>query len=150
MKKAGALKFLAWAATGGRLLLGAVFLYAGMIKAAAPAEEFTYAIESYKVVPELLALVTAYTLPWIEIALGTLLLAAVYLRLALIATGALLLVFEALLLSVIVRQIPVASCGCFGPAFPMSPGTEFMINLLLLLISFGLWKRERVGFSNPA
>lgn len=140
MREKGALKLSAWAATGGRLLLGAVFLYAGIIKAAAPAEEFAYAIESYKVVPGWLALVTAYTLPWFEIALGALLLAGVYLRLALAATVALLFVFEALLLSVIIRKIPVASCGCFGSAFAMSPGTEFFVNLLLAATTLLAWK----------
>lgn len=135
-------KFLALASTGGRLLLGAVFLYAGIIKAVAPAEEFAYAIESYKVVPGWLALAAAYALPWLEIALGALLLASAYLRLALAATAGLLLVFEALLLSVIIRKIPVESCGCFGSAFPMSPGTEFLTNLFMLLIVTRLWQRE--------
>lgn len=132
MKEAGARKLRECAATGGRLLLGAVFLYAGVIKAAAPAEEFAYAIESYRVLPDWLALAAAYTLPWIEIGLGAMLLAAVYLRPALAAAGALLAVFEALLLYVIVRKIPVASCGCFGSALAMSPAAEFIMNLLLL------------------
>lgn len=148
MNKKDALKLSACAATGGRLLLGAVFLYAGVVKAAAPAEEFAYAIESYKVVPGWLALFTAYTLPWLEIALGALLMSAVCLRLALAATGALLVAFEALLLSVIIRKIPVASCGCFGSAFVMSPGTEFLTNLFMLLIAATLWRRERAVNTN--
>ena len=136
-------RFLAFAAVGGRLLLGAVFLYAGIIKAAAPAEEFAYAIETYKVVPGWLALAAAYALPWLEIVLGALLLTAVYLRLALAATGALLLVFEALLVSVIIRKIPVASCGCFGSAFVMSPGAEFLTNLFLLCAVVLAWPARR-------
>lgn len=131
------------AAAGGRLLLGAVFLYAGIIKAAAPAEEFAYAIESYKVVSGWLALAAAYALPWLEIALGALLLSAVYLRLALAVSGALLLMFEALLLSVIIRKIPVTSCGCFGSAFAMSPGTEFLMNLVLLCAVVLAWPARR-------
>lgn len=140
MKVKGAPKCFLWAAAGGRLLLGAVILYAGVIKAAAPAEEFAYAIESYKVVPAWLALVTAYVLPWIEIALGALLLSAVCMRLALAATVGLLIIFEALLLSVIIRKIPVASCGCFGSSFAMSPGTEFLMNLFLLGAALLAWR----------
>ena len=34
-----------------RLVLGGVFVYSGWLKAVAPAEEFAYAIETYKVVP---------------------------------------------------------------------------------------------------
>jgi len=110
-------------------------------KAAAPAAEFAYAIESYKAVPVWLALTTAYALPWLEIILGTLLLTAVCLRPALAAAGALLLSFEVLILSVLIRKIPVASCGCFGSAFAMPPGAEFLTNLFMLLIAIWLWKR---------
>lgn len=115
-----------------RLLLGTVFFAAGLLKVIAPAEEFAYAIESYKVLPAWAALAASYTLPWAEILIGALLIAGLRARAAALAAGGLLLLFEGLLLSAIVRKLPVTACGCFGSAFSAPPPVEFAMNLLLL------------------
>lgn len=127
----------------GRALAGGVFAYAGFTKAAAPVEEFAYAIESYRLLSPFLSLAAAYILPWAELLLGLLLLAGVYTRPAAAAAGALLLAFEGFLLSVIIRKIPVTSCGCFGAGVAASPPTEFMLNLLTLSAAYLAWKYGR-------
>ncbi|HBB67889.1 MAG TPA: DoxX family protein, partial [Elusimicrobia bacterium] len=50
-----------------RLAVGGVFVYAGTIKLLAPAEEFAYAIETYKVTGPALSLWAAYIMPWLEL-----------------------------------------------------------------------------------
>lgn len=133
----------AWLGLLGRTLAGGVFAYAGFIKAAAPVEEFAYAIESYRILSPFLSLAAAYILPWAELLLGLLLLAGLYTKPAAAAAGALLVGFEGFLLSVIIRKIPVTNCGCFGAGVSSSPPTEFALNLLTLAASYLAWKYGR-------
>ena len=123
-----------------RLLAGGVFIYAGFMKATAPAEEFAYAIETYKVVPPDIAMYTALAVPWIEIFLGVFLAAGVFVRWSALFIGAMLVGFEGLLLQAIVRKLPVTSCGCFGASGSNSLGHEFAQNLLFLAAAALAWK----------
>jgi len=125
-----------------RLALGGVFIYAGLIKALAPAEEFGYAIESYKVLNAQLSLYSAYVVPWIELYAGLLLAAGVFTRWSALFTGAMLVFFEALLGQAWLRHLPVTSCGCFGSTGSNSIGHEFVQNLGLLLLT---WAAFRYG-----
>ncbi|MFA6433219.1 MAG: DoxX family protein [Elusimicrobiales bacterium] len=123
-----------------RLLAGGIFIYAGFLKAVAPAEEFAYAIETYKVVPAGPAMFAALTVPWIELYLGVFLAAGVFTDLAALAAGAMLLGFEGLLLQAMIRKLPVTSCGCFGASMHNSLGYEFFQNLLFLAAAALAWK----------
>jgi uncharacterized membrane protein YphA (DoxX/SURF4 family) len=123
-----------------RLTLGGVFIYAGLIKALAPAEEFGYAIESYKLFGAGLALWIAYIAPWIELYAGLLLAGGVFTRWSALFTGAMLVFFEFLLGQAWLRHLPVTSCGCFGSTGSNSLGHEFIQNLGLLLLAWGAFK----------
>ena len=130
--KAGIKGIIGFAA---RLVLGAVFAYAGFLKAVAPAEEFAFAIETYKVVPQSLAMLSALTVPWLEIYLGVFLIAGLFGRLSALLTGAMLVFFEGLLLQAMLRGLPVTSCGCFGASKSSSLEHELFQNLLLLALA---------------
>ena len=123
-----------------RLLAGGVFIYAGFLKAAAPVEEFAYAMETYRVVPAGLTIVFALIVPWIEIYLGVFLTAGVFTGYSALAVAAMLLGFEGLLLQAIIRKLPVTSCGCFGASMSNSLAYEFVQNLLLLALAALAWK----------
>ena len=123
-----------------RLLAGGVFIYAGFLKAAAPAEEFAYAIETYRIVPAGLAMFAALTVPWIEIYLGVFLATGIFTRYSALAACAMLLGFEGLLLQAMARSLPVTSCGCFGASRSNSLGYEFVQNLLFLAAAALAWK----------
>lgn len=123
-----------------RVALGGVFIYAGLIKALAPAEEFGYAIESYKVLNSQYSLWAAYLTPWIELYAGLLLAAGVFTRWSALFTGAMLFFFEALLGQAWLRKLPVTSCGCFGSTGSNSLGHEFTQNLGLLLLAWAAFK----------
>lgn len=124
----------------GRLTAGAVFVYAGFLKLAAPAEEFAYAIETYKVMPDSLALLAAKTVPWGELYLGVLLIAGLYTRLAALATGGLLVFFELLLAQAWLRGLPVTNCGCFGSNSSNPLWLEFILNLVWLGATWAAWR----------
>ncbi|HBW23854.1 MAG: hypothetical protein A2X28_11060 [Elusimicrobia bacterium GWA2_56_46] len=118
-----------------RLAAGGVFIYAGFLKASAPAEEFAYAIESYRVLPAALTLPAALAVPWLELYLGVFLTAGIFIRQSAFCVIAMLLGFEGLLLQALVRGLPVTSCGCFGASGSNSLGHEFVQNLAFLALA---------------
>ncbi len=133
-----------------RLIVGGVFIYAGVVKALAPVEEFAYAIESYQVINAKLSLWSAYLMPWIELWAGLLLAAGVFTRLSALFNGAMLVFFELLLGQAWLRGLPVTSCGCFGSTGSNSIGHEFLQNIVLLALTAlafryaGLWSADRL------
>jgi uncharacterized membrane protein YphA (DoxX/SURF4 family) len=118
-----------------RLILGGVFVYSGWVKAVAPAEEFAYAIETYRVVPAALTMFIAVTVPWLELYLGVFLFTGVFTGSSAFCLGAMLIGFEGLLLQAIIRKLPVTSCGCFGASKSHSLAHEFAQNLVLLALA---------------
>lgn len=125
-----------------RLAVGGVFVYAGLVKAMSPAEEFGYAIESYKVLNAQLSLYAAYVMPWIELWAGLLLAGGVFTRLSALFSAAMLAFFELLLAQAWLRHLPVTSCGCFGSGHSNSLGREFAQNLVFLALA---WLAFRYG-----
>jgi len=123
-----------------RLAVGGVFIYAGLLKALAPAEEFGYAIESYKVFNAQLSLWAAYTAPWLELYAGLLLAAGVFTRLSAAFSGVMLLFFEAMLGQAWLRGLPITSCGCFGSGYGNSLAHEFTQNLVFLALAWATFK----------
>lgn len=116
----------------GRLCAGGIFIYSGFLKFSAPAEEFAYAIETYKVMPAALALFAARTVPWVEFFLGVLLVAGLYIRFSALAIGAMLVFFEFLLAQAWLRGLPVTNCGCFGSGSSNPLWLEFLLNIVWL------------------
>ncbi len=125
-----------------RLAVAGVFVYAGVLKLLAPAEEFGYAIETYRVLNSQLSLYVAYVLPWLELWVGLLLAAGVFTRVSALASGLMLAVFEAMLAQAWLRGLPVTSCGCFGSSHSHSLGHEFLQNLVCLAL---VWLAFRYG-----
>jgi uncharacterized membrane protein YphA (DoxX/SURF4 family) len=100
-------------ALGLRVALGALFVYAGVLKLPDPTG-FATEITNYRFLPELAPWLAA-TVPSIEIALGLTLIFApkLWRRAAALAAGGLLAVFTIAVTQVVARGINV-SCGCFG------------------------------------
>ena len=96
-----------------RVVLGAIFLYAGIIKLKDPWELFALAISSYQILPLKAVELVARTLPWAEVLIGVMLIAGVGLRIAASACSLLLLVFFALMIRAYAKGMEI-SCGCFG------------------------------------
>lgn len=118
-----------------RLAVGGIFVYGGVVKALAPAEEFAYAIETYRVLNAQLSLYAAYVTPWVELWAGLLLIAGVFTRWTALFTGAMLVFFELLLGQAMLRKLPITSCGCFGSSGSNSITVEFLLNILYLVLT---------------
>ena len=85
-----------------RLIIGGVLLVAGGLKAFVPAEAAS-AVAAYKILPTQIAHILGYALPWFEIAIGLLLIIGVAVRLSAMASGAIMVVFIAAIISVWAR-----------------------------------------------
>jgi uncharacterized membrane protein YphA (DoxX/SURF4 family) len=133
----------------GRLLLGGIFIYAGYAKLtypnhnlwpyfmlkfslAANLSTFAFQVESYKVLGAAGSAVVARTLPFVEIALGVLLLVGWQLRIWASVATAILLGFLVLVTRAYLLHMEI-NCGCFATPEPISLKKIFQDGALLLL-----------------
>ena len=119
-----------------RLVVGAVLVYAGAIKAAGPAEEFALVIGGYRVLPDDMNITLATFLPWVELLLGWSLILGFRLKAAGAGALALFAGFLAALASVQARGITLPNCGCFGDAIHFSPAQAFLVDSVLTSLAF--------------
>ena len=113
-----------------RLLLGAVFIYAAYTKLRQSWLLFALSIDSYQLLPEWAVFALARTLPALELALGVLLVAGVWLRYLSIAAAAILALFFSVMVVSYFRGAGI-DCGCFGLGEPLSAKTLFRDGVLL-------------------
>jgi uncharacterized membrane protein YphA (DoxX/SURF4 family) len=109
-----------WLGTAVRLGLAAVWLFAGGSKVTDLAASGR-AVNAYQVMPYDLAEVVGAALPFIEIALGLLLLAGLATRLAAWISVGILVVFIAGIISAWARGLSI-DCGCFGGGGQLAAG----------------------------
>ncbi len=102
-----------------RLVVGGVLLVAGGLKAFKPSEAAS-AVAAYKILPNNIAHVIGYALPWLEIAVAILLIIGLSARFAAIVSGAIMVVFVAAIISVWARGLLI-DCGCFGGGGAIDP-----------------------------
>jgi uncharacterized membrane protein YphA (DoxX/SURF4 family) len=106
--------------TGARVVLGLVLLVAGALKIADP-QSSVAAVRAYRLLPEDGARLVGWGLPFLELALGLLLLTGLATRAVALATAGLLLVLLAGVVSAAARGLSI-DCGCFGGGGPVPPG----------------------------
>lgn len=102
-----------------RLLLGCVFVYAGIDKILDP-QAFAQVIANYQIFPSTGINLMAVIIPWVELVLGTLLIVGRLLPGAVLLTDILLVSFLACLLFNVARGLNV-HCGCFGTSMEGDP-----------------------------
>lgn len=95
-----------------RLVVGALFVYAGVVKIAEPLD-FAENIANYQLVGQSLSFLAALVLPWLEVFSGAFLIAGIRRRAAALLVSLMLGAFILLTLITIVRGLNV-DCGCFG------------------------------------
>ncbi len=116
----------------GRLILGAVFVYAAYTKFRSPWMLFAMSINSYQILPEWAVTFVARTLPWFEMALGLLLLIGLKIRWTASAAASLLIFFFAAMLRAYFKNMGI-DCGCFGFGERLGPLTLARDASLLVL-----------------
>ena len=127
-----------------RVALAAVFAGAAVTKIAHPAD-FHSAIQTYRMLPELLVAIVAVWLPWFELCTALALLWPAHGRAALWLVFVLSLVFLAAIAQAWWRGLDIV-CGCFGrPAAVSGAGyLQYLLRDLAFLAAAGwLLGRER-------
>ena len=105
-------KILKNTAVAARLILAGVFIYASYDKILRPAP-FAEAVYNYQILPENLIHIAALVLPWLELLLGLLLLAGVWMPGAVIGVNLLMVTFLSAIAFNLYRGLDIA-CGCFS------------------------------------
>jgi uncharacterized membrane protein YphA (DoxX/SURF4 family) len=115
--------------TLARVGLAAVWLVSGLLKAMDPDQTYV-AVRAYDVLPAVGVEVVAALLPWVELALGMLLLAGVGTRLVAALSAGLLVVFVAGVAQAWARGLSI-DCGCFGGGGAVEPGETTYVQELM-------------------
>jgi len=118
-----------WLNLLGRLVLGVVLLLAGYLKAKAPAEA-AMSVRAYEVLPISVANVLGYSLPWLEIGVGVLLIIGLAVKKSALIGGALMFLFIVAIGQAWARGLSI-DCGCFGNGGQVEPGqTKYLEEIL--------------------
>jgi uncharacterized membrane protein YphA (DoxX/SURF4 family) len=137
-----------WLLIAGRVILGAVFVYAAYTKLREPWMLFAFAVNSYQVLPEWAVTIVARSLPWFELALGLFLVSGWMLRWIATAAAGLLAFFFTLMLYTYIKNPrgDAISCGCFGFGEKLGPLTlarDASLLALALAIAIGAFLAAR-------
>jgi putative oxidoreductase len=145
-------KMIPIVSTALRLMLGAVFVYAGGLKAL-DANAFALQVENYRILGHVPSVALSLYLPYLEIFCGLSLISNVLYAGGLFITGFLNIAFIAALLSGWMRGLNIA-CGCFGSG---DGRAHYGINLLRDIAMLGavifLYRRfhgERIAAPVPS
>jgi uncharacterized membrane protein YphA (DoxX/SURF4 family) len=102
-----------------RIVLGAIFVYAAYVKLRDPWQLFAMSINSYDVLPLAMAEMAAHVIPWLELTLGLMLIAGIWLRISGTILSLILLTFFTLMVRAYSKGMQI-NCGCFGPGEAIS------------------------------
>lgn len=134
-----------------RLLLGGLFLAAGLSKVGAPLQTLANIYAYQIVIPDWFANTVAHALPWMEILLGLAILSGLWLPVTTGWIAAMLVVFTALTAQAWWRELPI-DCGCVDlstlhPALAAlsTPGGAALRNIVLLAFCAALLRMSRAG-----
>ena len=123
------------------LIVAAVFIYAGAIKALDPIR-FSGDIDNYKILPWAIGVRLAFYLPWLEIFCGLALIARRLYLGGLSILTALVSIFIIATVAAKVRGLDI-TCGCFGHASKnWSFSTHLALDLVLLAALFILVRKS--------
>ncbi len=133
-----------------RLALAAIFLYAGFVKAG-NRFRFEMDLSTYQLLPDWGVIAVAAMLPWLEMALGAVLILGWKQRYVTTFTALLLGAFMAVMGITYARGIE-AQCGCFGFGEPISPTTlarDSVFFLMAVFLAVVAWRRRPAPEAAP-
>jgi putative oxidoreductase len=119
-----------------RLVVGGVFLWAGILKIFDPLE-FAQAIANYKFFPRLITFFLALVLPWLEVICGIFLILGIFRNASALLVSCLLAGFLVLITSAILRGLDI-DCGCFGSLSQKADYKLMLSDSLLLFFSLNI------------
>lgn len=139
-----------WLTLLARLILGGVLLAAGALKIGS-LQKSAMAVRAYELLPVSLANFLGYTLPWIEIGVGLLLIAGVAVRISGLIGAFTMLAFIIAIAQAWARGLSI-DCGCFGGGGAIDPeDTKYLSTIIrdigLLVLGIYLYFYPKGRFS---
>jgi uncharacterized membrane protein YphA (DoxX/SURF4 family) len=139
-----------WLSLLGRLILGGVLFVAGFLKYE-HLDKSRMAVRAYEILPVSIANFLGISLPFLEIAVGILLILGAAIRISSAIGGALMLVFIVGISQAWARGLSI-DCGCFGGGGQVAPGTasylpEILRDAALAAIAIYLFRYPQSKFA---
>lgn len=139
-----------WLALAGRLILGGVLFAAGFLKYE-HLDKSRMAVRAYELLPISIANFLGIALPFLEIAIGILLILGAAIRISSAIGGALMIVFIFGISQAWARGLSI-DCGCFGGGGQVAPGTasylpEILRDSALAAIAIYLFRYPQSKFA---
>lgn len=137
-------QYAPWVSLVGRLVLGGTLLIAGVLKVSHPYTS-TAAVRAYRLLPNSLANLIGYILPWVEIGLALSLILGLGVRFSAAFAGVLMTAFIIGVGSAWARGLTI-DCGCFGGGGQVAAGaTKYWQEIardlgLTLITGFLVWQ----------
>jgi len=125
-----------------RLIVGGVFVIAGVLKIAHPTS-FANDIANYRLLPHNAVNLLAITLPWIEVVAGALLVAGTWKRASAVLITLLMIVFLIAIGQALARGLDIR-CGCFGTIEARKVGVRAVEEdvALFLMAAWLAWREK--------
>jgi len=118
-----------WIGLLARLVLGGVLLVAGYLKVIAP-DKSQMAVRSYEMLPNSIANLLGLILPFLEIAIGVLLVLGALTKVMAALGGLTMVIFIIAISQAWARGLNI-DCGCFGGGGTVAPGqTKYLQEIL--------------------
>jgi len=118
-----------WIGLLARLVLGGVLLVAGYLKVIAP-DKSQMAVRSYEMLPNSIANLLGLVLPFLEIAIGVLLVLGALTKVMAALGGLTMVIFIIAISQAWARGLNI-DCGCFGGGGAVAPGqTKYLQEIL--------------------
>jgi uncharacterized membrane protein YphA (DoxX/SURF4 family) len=142
-------KYSPWFGLLARIILGGVFLVAGFLKYQ-HLDKSQMAVRAYEILPISIANFLGITLPFLEIAIGILLILGAATRIAAAVGGLLMVAFLFGISQAWARGLSI-DCGCFGGGGQVAPGTanylpEILRDSALALMAIYLFRYPQSKF----
>ena len=118
-----------WLTFFARLILGGVLIVAGALKVG-NLQKSAMAVRAYELLPVWLANFLGYSLPWIEIGIGVLLVIGVAVRITGLFGALIMLAFIIAIAQAWARGLSI-DCGCFGGGGAIDPeDTKYLSEII--------------------
>jgi uncharacterized membrane protein YphA (DoxX/SURF4 family) len=139
-----------WLTLFARLILGGVLLAAGALKIG-NLQKSAMAVRAYELLPVSLANFLGYTLPWVEIGVGLLLITGALVRISGLMGAITMLAFIIAISQAWARGLSI-DCGCFGGGGAIDPeDTKYLSEIIrdigLLMLGIYLYFYPKGRFS---
>jgi len=139
-----------WLTLFARLILGGVLLAAGALKIG-NLQKSAMAVRAYELLPVSLANFLGYTLPWVEIGVGLLLITGALVRISGLIGAVTMLAFIIAIGQAWARGLSI-DCGCFGGGGAIDPeDTKYLSEIIrdigLLMLGIYLYFYPKGRFS---